>query len=244
MQPSTTESNALAAMRSFLLAVLPSGTDVIAATGNRVPEPQGTNFVVMTPIRGDRIETNIDDYLDVKFTGSISGTTLTVSSVAFGTVQVGSTIFGANVASGTTILAQLTGTSGGAGTYQIQPSQSVSLETMASGGETIELRQQELIQLDFHSADTSAGDMANTVQALFRDDYAVQQFAGQTPAYSVVPLHADAARYLPFINESQQYEWRWVVEAMLQVNSVVSVPQQFADSVAVTTVSVDAAYPP
>ena len=46
------------------------------------------------------------------------------------------------------------------------------------------------------------------------------------------------------INDQQQYEWRWVVEAMLQANQVVSVPQQFADQVTVEIISVDASYPP
>jgi hypothetical protein len=86
--------------------------------------------------------------------------------------------------------------------------------------------------------------MAQTVSTLMRDAFAVEQFAAQEPNYGVVPLLADDPRQRPFINAEQQVEWRWSVEAMLQANQVLSVPQQFADSASVDLVSVDAAYPP
>jgi hypothetical protein len=46
-----------------------------------------------------------------------------------------------------------------------------------------------------------------------------------------VPLYADDPRYMPFVNENQQYEWRWVLEACFQVNQTVVVPKQYADAV-------------
>ena len=63
------------------------------------------------------------------FTGSISGTTLTVSAVSSGTLYVGQTIQGAGITSGTIITALGTGT-GGTGTYTISSSETVSSETM------------------------------------------------------------------------------------------------------------------
>lgn len=58
------------------------------------------------------------------FTGYISGTTLTVSAVGSGTLQVGQIISGAGVSAGTTITAILSG-SGGIGTYTVSISQVV-----------------------------------------------------------------------------------------------------------------------
>lgn len=61
------------------------------------------------------------------FTGSLSGTTLTVSTVPTGvTFNVGDRISRASLTGGTTIVAQLTGTAGGAGTYQLSSSASIA----------------------------------------------------------------------------------------------------------------------
>jgi hypothetical protein len=65
------------------------------------------------------------------FTGSISGTTLTVSSVTNGALAVGQVLFGVNVLQETVITALGTG-SGGAGTYTINLTQAVSSEQMNS----------------------------------------------------------------------------------------------------------------
>lgn len=58
------------------------------------------------------------------FRGTISGTTLTVTSVTSGVVQVGQTIIGTNIAAGTTITALGSG-SGSTGTYIISISQTI-----------------------------------------------------------------------------------------------------------------------
>jgi len=67
------------------------------------------------------------------FTGSISGTTLTVSAVTSGTLAVGQLIKGTNVAAETYITALGTGT-GGTGTYTVSPSQTVGSTTITSYG--------------------------------------------------------------------------------------------------------------
>ena len=59
------------------------------------------------------------------FTGSISGTTLTVTSVLSGTIAVGQAIFGQGVDQNTVITALGTG-SGGVGTYTVSDSQTVA----------------------------------------------------------------------------------------------------------------------
>jgi hypothetical protein len=65
-------------------------------------------------------------------TGSITTTTLTVSAVTSGTLAAGQTISGTNVTAGTQILAQLTGTAGGVGTYTVSVSQSVTSTTITA----------------------------------------------------------------------------------------------------------------
>jgi hypothetical protein len=65
------------------------------------------------------------------FTGSISGTTLTVTAVSAGFLQVGSVISGAGIAVGTTITALGTGL-GNVGTYTVNISQSVVLSAITA----------------------------------------------------------------------------------------------------------------
>ena len=69
------------------------------------------------------------------FTGSISGTTLTVSAVASGTILVGAVISGTGVTAGTRITAYGTGT-GGTGNYTIDTSQTVSSTAMSGTSPT------------------------------------------------------------------------------------------------------------
>lgn len=65
------------------------------------------------------------------FTGSTSGTTLTVTNVSSGTIGVGQSLFGLGVANETVITALGTG-SGGVGTYTINISQTLSAREMNS----------------------------------------------------------------------------------------------------------------
>jgi hypothetical protein len=66
------------------------------------------------------------------FTGTISGTTLTVSAVTSGTIKVNQDISGTGITAGTTITAYGSGT-GGAGTYTIDTSQTVAAPVTING---------------------------------------------------------------------------------------------------------------
>ncbi len=66
------------------------------------------------------------------FTGTIAGTTLTVTAVASGSIQVGQTLTGTGVTAGTTITAYGTG-AGSAGTYTVSASQTVSTAVTITG---------------------------------------------------------------------------------------------------------------
>jgi hypothetical protein len=239
---SLTQSQIQTALGLFLLSVLPAGVGVFEAQDNRVPEPEGTDFVIMTTIRRERLETNIDEYADVLFTGSISGTTMDVSAVSYGEIAVGNSVFGVGVTAGTTVTELGTGT-GGEGTYTISPSQTVASEQLAAGVVNVLQPTMITVQLDFHSANVGdSANMAQTVSTMFRDIYATEFFAAT--GYDVAPLYADDPRQMPFQNAEQQFETRWIVEAHLQANQIVEgIPQQFADEVSIGFVEVETSYP-
>lgn len=67
------------------------------------------------------------------FTGSISGTTLTVTNVSSGKLAIGAVITGTGVTSGTTIVNYIS-SSGGAGTYLVNTSQSTASTAMTISG--------------------------------------------------------------------------------------------------------------
>jgi hypothetical protein len=246
--PSPNQSTVQAALVNFLTAVLPAtGSDgkpvsVLTAQQNRVPEPLGTDFCLVTPIRFERLETNYDTTADVRFTGSIVGGIMAVSAVSIGPIAVGAQVFGSGVAANTFVTA--VGSAGG--TYNIAPAQNVPAQLMAAGQLVIQQAVKVTVQLDFHSQNaTTAGDMAQTVSTLFRDEYAVDQFANQPPPNNgVVPLYAEDPAQRPFINESQQYEWRWTIDVYVQINQIVTVPQQYADAITVVLKDVDEVFPP
>lgn len=229
---SLTEAQILTALRSFLLGILPAGTEVIRGQVNRVPQPAAADFVVMTPLSQVRLSTNRDVDADAALTGSIAGTVLTVTDVDFGTVRPGAPVYGA--ADGTTISVQLTGVDGGPGTYRISKPQTAAPGPLYAGTHAALQATQVTIQLDVHGP--ASGDNAVTISTLMRDEVACQAFTDA--GFEVQPLYAGEPRQMPFINAEQQYENRWTIDAVLQANPIVSVPQQFAEVVTVSTISV------
>jgi hypothetical protein len=63
---------------------------------------------------------------DALFTGSIAGTTMTVTAVEYGVLQVGMTLRGTGVDDNITITAVTPGTFGGIGTYTVSNTQTVT----------------------------------------------------------------------------------------------------------------------
>lgn len=108
--------------------------------------------------------------------------------------------------------------------------------TSVANQETIDA----VVRIDVHGDD--GADNAQKIETMFRSNYAID-FFGRS-GYAIAPLYADEPQQMPFINASEQYENRWIVTLHLQADPIISTPQQFADIVTVTPVSVDAAYPP
>jgi hypothetical protein len=86
----------------------------------------GTTYYVtdIGTIEVDIVSTSSSISVGTITSGSIAATVLTVSTFT-GTVAVGAVINGTGITSGTTITEQLSGTSGGAGTYRVSVSQTV-----------------------------------------------------------------------------------------------------------------------
>ena len=164
--------------------------------------------------------------------GSISGVTLTVSSILFGTIILGSTLFGVGITSETTIIGP-PGTNGKVGTYTLSTSQTVASRKMAAGNAVLTQAIDLSVQMDVHSSSLALGtDICRTITTAFRDvssaEYFIENYAG-----NITPLYADDPRQVPFINDQNQFETRWVITAHLQVNASIYLPQQFADQLAV-----------
>lgn len=173
---------------------------------------------------------------------SISYGLMTVSAVDFGIIDAGANVYGVGLVTPTTIMAIGNGT-GATGTYIVTPSQTFASGTLSAGGKTIRQNSTFTFQIDFHSqAPTVASDMAETISATLRDAYAVDFMHGLS-AGAITPLFADDPRFAPFQNENQQFEYRWILEANLQVNQTTRVPAQFADVASVITISVDTGPP-
>lgn len=93
------------------------------------------------------------------------------------------------------------------------------------------------MQLDLYGK--TSGDWAVMLQTLLRDETGCVALAP-----TCQPLYASDAHLAPLDDSESQYEQRWTIEAILQYNPVTSVPMQFADTLEVTVINVDEAYPP
>jgi hypothetical protein len=242
---SPTESDIQAALRSFCLSVLPAGVDCIEQLDNRVPEPQSSNFVAMTPMRRVRLATNLQVEADCSFTASIAGAVMTVTELGElnqAAIAVGASVVGPGVPLAV-ITKQTSGATGGLGTYMVSPSYTAGPGTFAAGQLSVVEMVETAIQLGFHSADNTGSDMAQAVRQMLRDPYAVRFIQAINPA--IAPLYGSDARLTPFINAEDQFEWRWVVEAVLQANVTLSgLSQDFVTTLALTLIDVDVVYPP
>ena len=235
---SITEEQLFKVLGDFLTAILPASCAVVRGQANRVPEPQGTDFAVMWPGLRERLSTNVDDYSDIAFTGSIAGTTLTVTQMLAGTVSV-DLFLGANgITANTKITAEGTGT-GGVGTYTVNNTQTLASTTIQAGTKDVLAATKVTVQIDVHGPHSA--DNAQIITTLFRDAYGVALFA--VAGFDVQPLYCDDPRQTPFINGEQQQEERWSIQAVMQANPIVEVAQQFAQVVDVNVVDAEQAYP-
>lgn len=103
-----------------------ANTSIIKLTGNNVSFQNCQfigNFLSIATLFAPAI---------ASVTAAIAGTTLTVTVVGSGTLYVGNTISGTGVTAGTVIMSQLSGTTGGVGTYNVNTSQTVASTTIVT----------------------------------------------------------------------------------------------------------------
>jgi len=92
------------------------------------------------------------------------------------------------------------------------------------------------IQVDFYGP--VAGDYCKAAMTAFRTGWGFDAFPTD-----IKPLYMSDGAQSPLITGEQQYETRWTLTASMQYNPTVSVPQQFANALAVNIVNVERAYP-
>jgi hypothetical protein len=84
------------------------------------------------PPTGASVTGSIAAAATTSVTGSIAANVLTVTAVGSGTLVPGATLSGTGVTTGTTIVAQLTGTPGGIGTYQVSTQETAASTTITA----------------------------------------------------------------------------------------------------------------
>lgn len=232
---SITDDQIATAIKSFIGGICPAPFEVVQGQANRVPEPATPDFAIFTPTNRRRLATNEHGSADCRLIGSIAGTALTVTQVDIGAVAFPAVLWGQGIADGTIITAGPS--NGGPGVYTVNNSQTVPSEMMACGAYAITEQVEVTLQIDVHGP--ASADNAQKISTLFRDDYGVSALGD-----SITPLYADDAQQIPFINAESQWEDRYVIRALLQINPIISVPQQYADAAVMGLINVDAAYPP
>lgn len=172
---SLTQAQEFTALRAFLIGVLPTGTEVLRTQANRVAEPTGPDFVMMTPLHAQRISTNITTfaYLPNNLRTDLGPTKLTV-------------------------------------------------------------------QLDIYGP--SAPDNVQIIATLWRSEYATAAFTDA--GVDMQPIYADEAHQMAFINGEKQYEDRWSIDLVMQVNPVITTAQDYTTWLDLGLINVDATYPP
>ena len=103
------------------------------------------------------------------FTGSITTTTLTVSAISAGSIFPSMLITGTGVTANTSIVEQLTGTTGGTGTYKVSASQTVSSTAMTGNlPSRIRVSQDGLYNIQFSAQFINTTNDVQEVDIWFR----------------------------------------------------------------------------
>jgi len=97
-----------------------------------------------------------------------------------------------------------------------------------TGTRTARQATQHTVQIDCYGPDSS--EWATILSTMLRDEYGCLALAP-----NVSPLSADDPKQSPLIDGEQQYEARWTLTALLQVNPTVSTPQQFFDTAVIAS---------
>lgn len=236
-----TEAQGFVILGNFLRSICaPSPLPVIRQIGNtapgvnsRVPQPIVGDFIVMSSLSQPRLATNLTTYADNIFSGSISGSILTVSTVTRGIVPIGAIFIDSNYPSGvtvgTTIIGPISGVTCGAGAYNVSVPQTLSARTLYAGVRQDVAAAEWLVQLNVHGPNSA--NNVRMIDTLFRSDYAVDYFTAQ--GQPIAPLYCDDPRQATWENAEQQMEFDWTIDLHMEIDVAIGTHQQFADQVKV-----------
>jgi hypothetical protein len=219
------------AVGDFLTSILPPGIPIALGQENRVPEPAASDFVIFTELFQIRLGTNEDVFADAYFTGSVSGNVLTITQLFYGELVVGASLFGSTVQPYTKILSVLSISNGTPFQCALSQPQAIASGPLAAGTESFMQATELTFQIDIHGP--GSADNAQLISTLWRDARATYFFDDKYPG-TLAPLYADDPRQTPFRNDQDQVEYRWTVDAKLQVNPIILASQQFADQLSAT----------
>lgn len=135
------------------------------------------------------------------FTGSIATTTLTVSAISAGTIYPSMQISGTGVTAGTRIVAQLTGTAGGTGTYTVSASQTVSSTTITGDlPSKVQVSQDGIYNVQFSAQFVNTTNDVQTASVWFRKNGA--DVTGSNTQFGVKPRKStgDPSQFVATLN--------------------------------------------
>lgn len=176
------------------------------------------------------------------FTGSIATTTLTVSAISAGTIYPSMQISGTGVTAGTRIVEQLTGTTGGTGTYRVSVSQTVSSTTITGDlPSKIEVSQAGIYNVQFSAQFVNTTNDVQEIDIWFRKNGT--NVAGSNSQFGIKARKStgSASRLIAAMNfylemtENDYFEMMWRVS-----DSGVSIEQFPAVSASGTTPAIPA----
>lgn len=126
----------------------------------------------------------------------------------------------------------------------LSPVRAMALETNAhtytATTETVKRPTQFSVQADFYGA--RAGDRAQTVATLFRDEIACAALAAS--GFDIQPLYTSDPQQLPIVTGEEQYLERWTALFELQMNPILTLAIETANALTVGVLNVDREYPP
>lgn len=126
------------------------------------------------------------------FTGSITTTTLTVSAISAGSIYPSMQITGTGVTAGTRIVEQLTGTTGGTGTYTVSASQTVTSTAMTGDlPSKIKVDQDGIYNIQFSAQFVNATNDVQEIDIWFRKNGV--DVAGSNSQFGVKPRKSTGA---------------------------------------------------
>jgi len=109
-------------------------------------------------------------------------------------------------------------------------------ETAGTGEQHITRTARWHCQLDFYGQ--TAAERAMAVATVTRSPFACDWFRAYAPV--LTPLWAEDPHQTTMINGEQQYEPRWTLDFVAQINPVVTAPLEFFDSINLKTLPVEA----